>query len=161
MFLRSTTRLKDGKKHYYWSIVENRRCRADRVVQQTVLYLGEINDSQREQWIRAIEVFDEDAGAVEQLKLFAAERRLLATAPDRVEVRLKDFELHRPRQWGGCWLFSELWKHLQLDEFWRVRLGCSRGFGSWTAAFPPKRSLPKCVPAIHLFIIWSAPPKAA
>ena len=34
MFLRSTTRLKNGKKHYYWSIVENRRCRADRVVQQ-------------------------------------------------------------------------------------------------------------------------------
>jgi hypothetical protein len=69
MFLRSTIRLKGGKKHYYWSIVENRRCRADRIVQQTVLYLGEINDSQREQWIRAIEVFDEDAGAVEQLKL--------------------------------------------------------------------------------------------
>jgi hypothetical protein len=80
MFLRSTTRLKDGKEHYYWSIVENRRCRGERVVQQTVLYLGEINDSQREQWIRAIEVFDEDAGAMEQLKLFAAERRLLATA---------------------------------------------------------------------------------
>ena len=48
MFLRSTVRLKDGKEHYYWSIVENRRCRGDRVVQQTVLYLGEINDSQRE-----------------------------------------------------------------------------------------------------------------
>ena len=126
MFLRSTTRFKDGKKHYYWSIVENRRCRADRVVQQTVLYLGEINDSQQEQWIRAIEVFDEEAGAVEQLKLFAAERGLLAAAPDRVEVRLKDFELHRPRQWGGCWLFSELWKELQLDEFWQVRLGSSR-----------------------------------
>jgi len=30
--------------------------------------LGEINDSEREQWIRAIEVLDEDAGAVEQLK---------------------------------------------------------------------------------------------
>jgi len=132
MFLRST---KDGKKHYYWSIVENRRCRADRVVQQTVLYLGEINDSEREQWIRAIEVLDEDAGAVEQLKLFAAERRLLATAPDRVEVRLKDFELHRPRQWGGCWLFSELWKQLQLDEFWRVRLGCSREGTDWEQCF--------------------------
>jgi transposase len=24
----------------------------------------------------------------------------------------------------------------------------------WTAAFPLKRSLPKCVPAIHLSIIW-------
>ena len=131
MFLRSTTRWKDGKKHYYWSIVENRRCRGDRIIQQTVLYLGEINDSQQEQWIRAIEVFDEEAGAMEQLKLFAAERRLLAAAPDRVEVRLKDFELHRPRQWGGCWLFSELWKELQLDEFWRARLGCSREDTDW------------------------------
>ena len=131
MFLRSTTRLKDGKKHYYWSIVENRRCRADRVVQQTVLYLGEINDSQREQWIRAIEVLDEERGEVEQLKLFAAERPLPAAAPDRVQVRLKDFELHRPRQWGGCWLFSELWKQLQLDEFWRVRLGLSREGTDW------------------------------
>jgi len=131
MFLRSTSRFKDGKKHYYWSIVENRRCRADRVVQQTVLYLGEINDSQREQWIRAIEVFDEERGALEQLKLFAAERRLQRAASDRVEVRLKDFELHRPRQWGGCWLFSELWKQLQLDEFWRVRLGCSREGTDW------------------------------
>ena len=78
MFLRSTTRVKDGKIHYYWSIVENRRCRADRVVQQTVLYLGEINDSQREQWIRAIEVFDEDAGAMDQLKpIFDSQRRCL------------------------------------------------------------------------------------
>ena len=132
MFLRSTTRWKDGKKHYYWSIVENRRCRGDRIVQQTVLYLGEINDSQQEQWIREIEVFDEEAGAMEQLKLFAAERRRqLAAAPDRVEVRLKDFELHRPRQWGGCWLFSELWKELQLDEFWRARLGFSREDTDW------------------------------
>jgi hypothetical protein len=57
-----------------------------------------INDSQREQWIRAIEVFDDDAGAMEQLKLFAAERGLLAAASDRVELRLKDFELHRSRQ---------------------------------------------------------------
>src|SRR5258708_28889915 len=117
MFLRSTTRLKDGKKDYYWSIVENRRCRADRVVQQTVLYLGEINDSQREQWIRAIEVFDEETGALEQLKLFAAERRFQRAAPDRVELRLKDFELHRPRKWGGCWLFSEPWKQLHFEAF--------------------------------------------
>ena len=38
------------------------------------------------------------------LNSFAAEHRLLAAAADREEVRLKDFELHRPRQWGGCWL---------------------------------------------------------
>jgi hypothetical protein len=131
MFLRSTRRFKDGKPHYYWSLVENRRCRAGRVVQHTVLYLGEINDSQKEQWIRAIEVFDEEGGGPAQLKLFAAERGLPASAPDGVQVRLRDFELHRPRQWGGCWLFTELWKQLGLDGFWRERLGLSREGTDW------------------------------
>lgn len=131
MFLRSTKRWKNGKEHYYWSLVENRRCRNGRVVQQTVLYLGEINDSQKQQWIRAIEVFDEDRGGPEQLKLFAAERPLPETAPDGIQVRLRDFTLHRPRQWGGCWLFAELWKQLGMDGFWRERLGCSREGTDW------------------------------
>ena len=47
MFLRSKTRRKDGKENRYWSIVENRRCRGNRVVQRQVLYLGEINDNLR------------------------------------------------------------------------------------------------------------------
>src|ERR1700730_13766184 len=131
MFMRSTRRWKDGKEHTYWSIVENRRCRGNRVVQQTVLYLGEINDSQKAQWISAIEVFDEQSGGVEQLKLFSADRELPEAAPGGVQVRLRDFELHRPRQWGGCWLFSALWKELGLEEFWRPRLGCSREGTDW------------------------------
>ncbi|CAN5777541.1 MAG: hypothetical protein USCGTAYLOR_02689 [Chromatiales bacterium USCg_Taylor] len=45
MFLRAKTRIKDGKAHRYWSIVENRRTRGNRVVQRQVLYLGEVNDS--------------------------------------------------------------------------------------------------------------------
>jgi transposase len=131
MFLRSTQRWKDGKAHFYWSLVENRRVRGGQVVQHTVLYLGEINDSQKEQWIRAIEVFDEDGGAVRQLKLFAAERGLPAAAPEGVQVCLREFELHRPRQWGGCWLFTELWKELGLDGFWQQRLGLSREGTDW------------------------------
>lgn len=131
MFLRSTKRRKDGKDHYYWSIVENRRCRGSHVVQQTVLYLGEINDSQKEQWIRAVEVFDEDRGQIDQLKLFAEGRDLPAAVPEGVQVRLRDFQLHRPRQWGGCWLFTELWRQLGLDEFWRPRLAHSREGTDW------------------------------
>jgi transposase len=131
MFLRSTKRFKDGKEHRYWSIVENRRCRGRRVVQQTVLYLGEINDSQKEQWIRAIAVFDEDHQQVERLKLFAADRALPEAAPGGLQVRLQDFAMHRPRQWGGCWLFTEVWKQLGLDGFWRARLGCSREGTDW------------------------------
>jgi len=131
MFLRSTKRLKDGKEHHYWSLVENRRCHGARVVQHTVLYLGEINDSQKQQWIRAIEVFDEDRGSVQQLQLFAAERPFADPMLDGVQVRLRDFELHRPRQWGGCWLFTQLWRLLGLGEFWRPRLGISREGTDW------------------------------
>ena len=61
MFLRCTRR-KDGKEHRYWSVVENSRCTGGRVVQRQVLYLGEINDSQREAWCHQVEAFD-DAGA--------------------------------------------------------------------------------------------------
>ena len=73
MFLRSTQRWKDGKEHCYWSLVENRRCRGGRVVQHTVLYLGEINASQKEAWLRRLEVFDESKGGQMRLALFPAE----------------------------------------------------------------------------------------
>lgn len=74
MYLKCNQRRKDGKVHRYWSIMENRRCARGRVLQRPVLYLGEINDSQREAWIRSIEVFDEDQGAQGKLALFAAYR---------------------------------------------------------------------------------------
>ena len=59
MFLRATTRKKDGKLHDYWSIVESRRVAGGRVVQRHVLYLGEINSSQELAWRKSIQVFDE------------------------------------------------------------------------------------------------------
>ena len=72
MFLRATKRFKDGKVHDYWSMVENVRV-GRRVFQRQALYLGELNDSQREEWQRAIEAFDEK-GNVRQLKLFPEDR---------------------------------------------------------------------------------------
>ncbi len=59
VFLRAKTRLKDGKEHRYWSIVESRRVAGDRVVQRHVLYLGEINDSQKAAWCRTIDVIED------------------------------------------------------------------------------------------------------
>ena len=50
MFLRVSKRRKDGKEHRYYSVVENRRVRGGKHVQKTVLYLGEINGSQRAAW---------------------------------------------------------------------------------------------------------------
>ena len=68
MFLRHCKRHKDGKEHRYWSVVENRRA-GKRVVQRQVLYLGEVNDSQREAWQKAISVFDEDTQQDQQMVL--------------------------------------------------------------------------------------------
>ncbi len=107
------------------------RCSRDRVVQRHVLYLGELNDSQRAGWTRCLDAVDEK-GRSRQLALFPADRQV----PDHaqgfgVQVRLDAMRLERPRQWGACWLFTELWSPLQLDEFWRARLPDSREGTSW------------------------------
>jgi hypothetical protein len=49
-------------------VAENRRLLNGKVVQRQVLYLGEINDSQRAAWRKTIEVCDE--GAKRQVALF-------------------------------------------------------------------------------------------
>jgi hypothetical protein len=59
MFLRGTTRRKNGKEHRYWSLVENKRCAGGRIVQRHALYLGEINDRQEAGWQKSIEVFEQ------------------------------------------------------------------------------------------------------
>jgi transposase len=131
MYLKCNRRHKDGKEHRYWSIMENRRCSGGRVIQRPVLYLGEINDSQREAWIRSIEVFDEDHSRQSKLSLFASDRQIPASAADGIGVRLSEFALKRPRQWGACWLYDGLWEELGLREFWQDKLGCSREGTDW------------------------------
>ena len=132
MFLRFNRRFKDGKEHRYWNIVENRRCATGKVVQRQVLYLGEINDSQHEAWCRVIEAFDEDAGRHRQLALFPADRAVPDHAQGHgVQVRLDRMQLHRPRQWGACWLACQLYELLELDRFWARRLPDSREGTRW------------------------------
>ena len=132
MFLRANRRIKDGKEHRYWNIVESKRCAGGRVVQRQVLYLGEINDSQREAWCRVIEAFDEEAGRHTQLALFPADRAVPAHAQGHgVQVRLDAMELHRPRQWGACWLACQLYEQLGLDRFFARRLPDSREGTCW------------------------------
>jgi hypothetical protein len=74
MLLRFNRRVKDGKEHRYWNIVENRRCAGGKVGQRQVLYLGEINDGQRDAWCQLIEAFDEGSQRHRQLALFPADR---------------------------------------------------------------------------------------
>ena len=132
MFLRATTRKKDGKEHRYFSVVENKRVGGGRVLQRHVLYLGEINSSQELAWRRSIEVLDE-ATQVRRTRALFAEDRCEAVVPDASIVRLKlaQLRLERPRQWGGCWLALELWQQLGLEPFWAERLAASRTGTRW------------------------------
>ncbi|MBW1845246.1 MAG: IS1634 family transposase [Deltaproteobacteria bacterium] len=131
MFLRCTKRRKDGKEHRYWNVVENRRVAGGRVVQRQVLYLGEINDSQREAWRKTIEVFEDGMPRPRTMALFPEDRPVEIDDDEVVQIRLKDLELHRPRQWGACWLACSVYEQLGLDSFWAKRLEPSRKGTRW------------------------------
>jgi transposase len=131
MFLRSNTRIKDGKQHRYYTVVESRRLQSGKVVQRQVLYLGEINDSQQAAWRRTLEVFDEDEHRFTPLSLFPEDRPVPADAIDSVQVKLSEMKLERARPYGNCWLGCELWRQLQLDRFWSGKLPPGRESVAW------------------------------
>ena len=132
MFLKETTRCKDGKEHHYWSLVENRRVDGGRkVVQRHVLYLGEINSSQQAAWRKTIEIFEAGSPQPRTVALFPEERSPEVDDEKIVRIRLDQLELRRPRQWGACWLASVLYQKLGLEAFWGERLQPSRKGTRW------------------------------
>ena len=134
MFLRCSTRRKDGKEHLYWSVVENRRVSGDRIVQRHVLYLGELNGRQEASWRKTVELFGQDDEAPQQVALFPEEYAPDTLGTDKlpiVRIRLSQMSLRKPRQWGACWLGCELWRQLGLDAFWGEHLPASREGTCW------------------------------
>ena len=131
MFLRKTKRVKCGKTHHYWSIVENRRLPNNKVVQRHVLYLGEINDSQQYAWRKSIEIFTDDAPEAKTVALFPEDRAPEVPDDQIVRIRVAEMELRRPRQFGACWLAGQLYCQLRLDWFWAERLPRNRKGTPW------------------------------
>jgi len=80
MFPLSTPRVKDGKTHRYFSVVENRRLRSGAVVQRAVLYRGEINNSQ--QAVTAQKTISREATAERRASVVASRLyKLCGTVP--------------------------------------------------------------------------------
>ena len=98
MFLRATTRKKDGKVHRYCSVVENRRVKGARVVQRHVLYLGAINDAQRAAWCKSLEVLEEDGARRRPMAIFLEDREAPALSCAVVRVELDGMRLEQSRQ---------------------------------------------------------------
>jgi len=131
MFLRCHSRKKNGKKHRYWSVVESYRDVNGSSVQRHLLYLGEINDSQKAAWRKTIEVFDEHHQRYEQYALFPADRPVPPDELNALSVVLSALQLRRPRSFGDCWLGCLLWEELGLSEFWDAKLGQQPGEVPW------------------------------
>jgi hypothetical protein len=131
MFLRFNTRKKDGKEHRYWSGVENRRLRTGHTTQRTVLYLGEINDTQQAAWHKSLDAFNEATQLTEPICLFPEDREIPPEVLNGLQVQLSELTLERPRVFGDCWLACRLWDELQLGEFWRARLPDGKAQVPW------------------------------
>jgi transposase len=107
MYLRHTTRRKDGKVHTYWQLVRSVRV-GRRVVQQTVAHLGELDAQGR---ARAKALARSITGEREQPELFSPPDEPAETIP----VRLNRIRLERGRTFGDVWLGWTLWRALRLD----------------------------------------------
>ena len=91
MYLRHTTRRKDGKVHRYWRLVRSVRV-GRKVVQQTVAQLGELDAAGR---ARAKALARAITGDREQPDLFTP-----VAAEAAIPVRLKRIRLERGRAFG-------------------------------------------------------------
>src|ERR1051326_8570009 len=107
MYLRHTTRKKDGKVHRYWSLVRSIRV-GRRVIQQTVAHLGELDEHGR---IEARALARRLIGSPEQAQLFDDGR-----AQETVPVRLKGIGVERSRKFGDVYLALALWRGIGLEE---------------------------------------------
>jgi transposase len=152
MYLKAHERFKDGKRHVYYSLTESLRVSRKRVVQRTVLHLGELNTTQVDQWQRTIEAVHED-GQRRQMRLFTdREGQVPVAAEDVAEVILSSLVLRRPRRFGDCWMGCKLWEDLGLRSFWEDALGDQRGEVPWAKVVELLVVNRLCDPRSELFI---------
>ena len=133
MFLKPNKRVKDGKTHIYYTLNESTRVSDRRVVQRTILHLGELTTSQHHRWHRTIDVINERNEA-QQMELLTEEehqRRGNPEDPDVVAIRLSTLKVSNGREFGSCWLGVKLWHILELDRFWADHLEALRGEVPW------------------------------
>jgi transposase len=110
VYLRHTTRHKDGKTHVYWQLVRSVR-RGRKVVQETVAHLGELDSEGRTRAHRLARQISGRASELKQGELFAA-----SAVNESVAVQVDAIHLERGRSFGAVWLGWILWQALKLDE---------------------------------------------
>jgi transposase len=122
MYLRHTTRRKNGKPHTYWRLVRSVR-EGTKVRQETVMTLGELDAEGR---LEARALAARLGGRIPQRGLFdsAAPAEAIRICVDRVRVE-------RGRSFGDVWLAWTLWRVLQMDALLESLLSRGREDVGW------------------------------
>lgn len=143
MYLRYTTRKKDGKVHRTWRLVRSLRV-GRRVIQQTVAHLGELDDNGR---LQARALARSLIGQPEQAELFND------GAPNpTVAVRLKGVRVENARQFGNVYLALAVWRALRLDQFCRDAIKTGRESVPWEKMAAVLVAARLCEPSSELHI---------
>jgi len=144
VYLRHTTRRKNGKAHTYWRLVRSVR-RNGRVVQETVAQLGELDAEGR---AKAQALARQITGRGDQRSLFEAP----GSAPAAAKVRLDRIRLERGRSFGDVWLGWTLWQALRLDAVCEALLPPGRARVPWARMVAVLVLARLCEPSSELHI---------
>ena len=143
MYLRYTTRKKDGKVHRTWRLVRSVRV-GRRVIQQTVAHLGELDEAGR---LRARALARSLIGQPEQADLFDD-----GTGDQSVGVRLKGVRVENTRHFGNVYLALALWRACRLDEFALAQLPAGKEEVPWEKMAAVLVAARLCEPSSELHI---------
>jgi transposase len=143
MYLRHTTRKKNGKVHRYWCLVRSVRV-GRRVVQQVVAHLGELDERGR---IEARALARHLIGAPEEALLFDDGSRDVP-----VPVRLKGIRVERSRQFGAVYLALALWRGMGLEDLCEQLFPRGREQISWAKLAAVLVAARFCEPSSELHI---------
>jgi transposase len=143
MYLRYTTRKKDGKVHRYWRLVRSVRV-GRRVIQQTVAHLGELDEQGR---LKARALARHLIGEPEQARLFED-----GSAHLTVPVRLKGIRIERNRQFGDVYLALALWRGSGLAELCAQLLPAGKEQVAWEKMAAVLVTARLCEPSSELHI---------
>jgi transposase len=144
MYLRHTTRRKDGKIHVYWQLVRSVR-RGRKVVQETVAQLGELDAQGRARAQRLARSICGQGSQRYQSHLFEADEPAVAIKLDGVRVE-------RSRSFGAVWLGWLLWRALKLDKLCSELLPRGREKVAWAESIAILVIARLCEPSSELHV---------
>ncbi|MBI4189419.1 MAG: hypothetical protein HY525_02640 [Betaproteobacteria bacterium] len=143
MYLRYTTRKKDGKVHRSWRLVRSVRI-GRRVVQQTVTHPGELDEAGR---LRARALARALIGQPEHADLFDD-----GTHEQAVAVRLKGVRVENGRQFGQVYLALALWRACRLEQLAAGHLPAGKEEVPWEKMAAVLVAARLCEPSSELHI---------